>query len=371
MKRVLLIAPYKYLPYETGGQKLIGQFTEELGKQCQLFVISTRSNDASKAQHYELIKCLNPSFFRYLDISLVKRIIDVIKIEKIDFIIWEHPYYAWLAWIIKKLTGIKTIFHTHNIEFQRFKSMGKWWWPILKLYEKFCFTLADKICFITDADAGFAIDNWKISNEKCYSLPFGVEIEKYPLDKKEAATTIREKYKIASQDRLLLFNGALDYAPNSEALEVILNKINPLLINSGIAYKIIICGKGLSPALNELKEYKEKNIVYAGFVPDIETYFKAADILLNPVQSGGGIKTKMIEAIAFGASVVATKTAATGLNPSICNEKLMIVNDSDWESFAKTVIENNTYNNNTPIEFYNEYNWAKIVQRFLNNNLIK
>ena len=369
MSRVLLIAPYKYLPYESGGQKLIGQFTEALGKQCELFVVSTRSNDASKAQGYELIKCLNPSFFRYLDISLIKRITDIIKIEKIDFIIWEHPYYAWLAWIIKKITGIKTIIHTHNIEFQRFKSMGKWWWPILKSYEKFCFQLADKICFITDADADFAMSNWKIAEEKCYSLPFGVQIEKNPSDKKEAAALVRNKHGIASDEKIFLFNGALDYKPNSDALDVILKKINPLLISSGIAYKIIICGKGLSAELNELKDCQ--NIIYTGFVPDIDTYFKAASVLLNPVQSGGGVKTKMIEAIAFGTSVVATQTGATGLNQAICNEKLTIVNDNNWEAFANAIIENNSYNNETPSEFYNEYNWGKIVQRFLNSNLSK
>jgi hypothetical protein len=33
-----------------------------------------------------------------------------------------------------------------------------------------------------------------------------------------------------------------------------------------------------SGRINELKEYGDKNIVYAGFVPDIEMYFKGADL---------------------------------------------------------------------------------------------
>ena len=42
----------------------------------------------------------------------------------------------WLAGIIRKRTGIKTILHIHNIEYQRFQSTGKWWWPVLRIYEK-------------------------------------------------------------------------------------------------------------------------------------------------------------------------------------------------------------------------------------------
>ena len=50
--------------------------------------------------------------------------------------ICEHPYFAWLAFAVRKRTGINVIIHTHNIEYQRFRSTGKWWWPILKVYEK-------------------------------------------------------------------------------------------------------------------------------------------------------------------------------------------------------------------------------------------
>ncbi|MBK8952851.1 MAG: hypothetical protein IPM85_11775 [Chitinophagaceae bacterium] len=66
-------------------------------------------------------------------------IADFVKKEQIETIIWEHPYYAWLAFSVRKRTGVKTIFHTHNIEYQRFKSLGKWWWPFLKVYEKWAF----------------------------------------------------------------------------------------------------------------------------------------------------------------------------------------------------------------------------------------
>ncbi len=103
-----------------------------------------------------------------------------------------------------------------------------------------------------------------------------------------------------------------------------------MIKNEGFKYKIVICGKGLPNEMNNLKSYANKNIIYAGFVDDITAYFKAADIMLNPVLSGGGVKTKMIEAIAFGATVVASKTGAAGIERSVCGNKLSIVDDNDW-----------------------------------------
>ncbi|MBK7560875.1 MAG: glycosyltransferase family 4 protein [Chitinophagaceae bacterium] len=132
----------------------------------------------------------------------------------------------------------------------------------------------------------------------------------------------------------------LDYRPNLDALNVILHEINPLLLKQdGFRYKIIISGKRLPEALNALKDYADKNIIYTGFTEDITTYLEATDIFLNPVQSGGGIKTKMVEAIGYGATVISTKTGAAGIERKVCGQKLVSVPDNDWEVFAKKIIE--------------------------------
>jgi len=82
-------------------------------------------------------------------------------------------------------------------------------------------------------------------------------------------------------EQILLFNGALDYAPNFEAVKIITDKINPeLLATSSFKYKIIICGRGLPASLNNLEAYRDKNIIYTGFVPDIEMYVKGADLFI-------------------------------------------------------------------------------------------
>ena len=368
MKKVLAIAPYSYLPYSSGGQKFIALFLEHLGKETDLTVISVAKNDFTLAKSYKTIPLLKKSFSRYVDITLPAKIITLVKKEKYDFVIWEHPYYAWVANRVKKQTGITTIIHTHNIEHQRFKTLGKWWWGILKTYEKWFFKFADYLFFITTTDKQFAIDQWHIPAEKCIDVPFGIEIGEYPKDKGQCRQLIKSRHVIGEDETIILFNGVLDYKPNLDALMVIVQQINPLLLlHSGFKYKILICGKSLPADLNELNDYKDKNIIYAGFVDDIDVYFKGADLFLNPVNSGGGIKTKMVEAIGFGTTVIATKNGARGIERGFCEKNLIVVDDNDWKGFAEAVIKYSRVVEVTAPGYYEYYHWTNIIRNVCRN----
>lgn len=367
MKKVLVIAPYCYLPYHSGGQKFIAQFLQHLGDRTDLTVISVAENDFSRVNNYKTIPLLKRSFSRYYDTRLTKKISAIVNEQGFDTLIWEHPYYAWLAFRIRKRTGVRTFLHTHNIEYQRFKSTGRWWWPVLKWYEKKAFKKADGLFFISPEDKQFAIDQWKIGASKCFDLPFGIEIKEYPADRPACRQAISHRHGINQDEKILLFTGVLSYKPNLDALRIILDTINPSLTTSGLKYRIIICGKGLPDEMNNLGAYKDRHIIYAGFVEDIETYYKAADIFLNPVLSGGGVKTKIVEAIAYGATVVSTETGAIGVDKTVCGEKLVVVNNGDWAAFSAKLIQLNTASDqSTPLRYYRKYNWEAVIDSILN-----
>lgn len=367
MKRILVIAPYQYLPYSSGGQKLIARFLHHLGKKTELTVISVPGNENSTVTTYKTLPILKPRFSRYFDLKLPGKIVKLIQENQFDTILWEHPYMGWVAKKVKKKTGIHTIIHTHNIEYQRFRSLGKWWWPLLKNYEKRTLKNADHSYYVTEEDRNFVINNWNIEAKRTSLVPFGIDISEPPADKSGAQQMIKEKYSIGTEEKVLLFNGVLNYKPNLDALKVIIEKINPILIEHQLSYKIIICGRDLPAELNQLHDYRSKNIIYAGFVEDIETYFKAADIFLNPVLSGGGIKTKIVEAIAYGATVISTETGAKGMEDEVCGEKLINIKDNDWKQVANKILSLINYKSNTSAEFYNYYNWSKIISRITNS----
>jgi glycosyltransferase involved in cell wall biosynthesis len=229
---------------------------------------------------------------------------------------------------------------------------------------------ANKLSFITPQDQNFAISQWQIPAENCLEIPYGIIQGSYPKDRAEARQKICSKHSLAADTKILLFNGPLDYAPNWEALQVILKKINPLLQkNNTPNYKLIICGKGLPKKMKLLKEYEKDNILYAGFVEDIDTYVKGANLLLNPIQKGGGVKTKVIEAIGSGTPVVSTATGAIGVDQKAAGNMLTIIADHDWVSFATTVKQQiATPLEQTPItpeSFYEKYNWEAILNRVI------
>lgn len=363
MKKVLNIVPYPYLPYFSGGQKLIAHFNHYLGEQCVLHVAGTADNDAALANTYTFHPVLKKSRFRYADIGSFFRLQKLIRKEKIDTVIIEHPYLGWLGWILKMSCNIQLIVHTHNIEYERFRTLGKTWWPALKFYESFVLRQADHVFCITEDDRQWMVSKLNLSPEKCIVVPYGIIQKQMPHDKHICKKAVCERHHFNPQHALFLFNGLLDYKPNLDALNVILEQINPLLLKSSLQYNMLITGKRLPTELNELKAWNHEHVHYAGFVDDIDLYFKAADLFLNPVQSGGGVKTKMIEAIACGTTVISTETGAIGIEPTVTGEKLIIVADNDWNGFADAVLKTAHQQTDTPAAYYKYYNWQHIAEQ--------
>ncbi len=365
MKKIVSIVSYSILPYSSGGQKSIAQFNEFLGAQCDLTVISTAANDISLVKQYKLLPWMKNNLLKFFDLSLFFKLSNLINSNHINYLMLEHPYMGWLGWLIKLRCKIPLIVHTHNVEYLRFKSVGKQWWPILMWYEKWVLTMADYVFCISEEDKQYMITNFSLPASKCHVITFGLPLPAVPDDKAACAATVRELHGINNDEAIILFNGLLSYAPNANAVRAIVQHINPILLKGDLKYKIIICGKGLPEDLNELKEYSNQNILYAGLVPDIELYFKAADIFINPILSGGGIKTKLVEALGFNTTVISAETGAVGCDKAASGNKLVVVKDNDWETFAAEVIEKLKTPIQTPASFYEKYYWGNITKKAL------
>jgi glycosyltransferase involved in cell wall biosynthesis len=280
-------------------------------------------------------------------------------------LIIEHPYYGWLAVWLKKFCNITLIVHSHNIEALRFKSVGKWWWRILWKYEKYIHQQADHSFCITEEDRQYMISHFNLKPEKCSVVTYGIEWNKPPeaKERREAGIFLRNKYSLSQNTILFLFNGTLDYSPNLTAVKNILKNINPFFQSFNIDYKIIICGKNLPAEMNELKDYADKNIIYAGFVDDITIYFRGVDIFINPLTDGGGIKTKLVEALAYDLNVVSTINGAIGVDDQLCNGKLLLVADNNWELFANRMLEATAISATIPEKYFDYFYWENIVRK--------
>ncbi len=364
LANIIDIVPYKVLPAQMGGQKGIAIFCKYLGEKNQLTVVSVKSNEKKFAENYELIPLLTDSRLRYANPLWARKIKKIAIKKNVKNIITEHPYMAWIGWMLKKQLKLKWFVHSHNIEFERFRTLDKWWWRILKRYETWAYKYADGVFFVSPEDIQFAVEHKMVKEENAFLVDYGIELKEMPDDIQFQKEKIYSKYKIPNDCKMLFFNGALSYKPNTDALNFILHEINPILFQQkNINYRIMICGRDLPASFNNLKNYADKNIIYAGFVDDISAYFKAADIFLNPVITGGGVKTKVIDAIGYGATVISCNTGAAGINLHACGNKIKIVNDNDANAFVNAVLQVANQSIKTPATYYEYYYWGNIIKR--------
>ncbi len=349
-----------------GGQKGIALFYQFLSKKLAVSLMSTNNNENVTEFDGEFLPIISSSKYRYVNPFLFFKVSKIIHKRQSTHLLLEHPYLGWLGLLTKSFCNIKLVIHSHNIESLRFKSTGKWWWKLLWYYERFVHRCADINFFITDEDKQYAIEKFNLKDHQCQTITYGFDLSAPPSneEKIKAKSQLQQQFNFADDTTILLFNGTLDYKPNQDALDVIINKINPLLFElKDFNYKIIICGKNLPNHYNNLIEYSTKHIIYAGFVDDISLYFKGADIFINPLTDGGGIKTKLVEALGYDLFCISTKNGAIGVPTELCNHKLTIIDDINFEAFANAIIEANPKKSHISEDFFRHFFWDNIAEK--------
>ncbi len=359
MKKVLIISSHAILPPYKSGSKLIYEFSRFLSKKYEIYILH------SNEWKYDFILDNNLIFFdfikkwklKFLDITFIYKTIQLIKKEKIEVLIMQYPWFALHLFIVKLFTKVKFVMHEHNIEYDRFKSFGKKWWKFLYFYEKIAYKLVDDVLFITKTDKTLAQNTlwvknkWQICNYWINTDYFNTE------NNSDKAKELREKYNLKENEKIILFFWSFSYFPNREGLNIIIKHLIPLLNKSTLNYKIFICWWWIDRNTYQDQE----NIIYTWLIPNIQDYVKWCDIMINPILSWGWVKTKVIESLACGKTVISTQKWAEWINERITDGKLIIVENNDWEKFIQEVIKNINNKDFVSNSFLQEYEWSNII----------
>lgn len=368
--KTAFIVPYPFIPPKNGGHHAAFGFCDFLSRETELVCISTTNNEES--DNFRLEKLFKDVITKYINPIVLCRLASYLKNNHIRWCITHQPFIAFFLLPLSKYINTQFAIYVQNIEYQRFKSLNKVWWPLLYGAEWFTYKVAKHLFFISPDDQQAAMAVFNLPPSKCSVVHYGTYLTKSLSNKPHIRNALVTQFQLNPQCKIILFFGPQTYAPNLEAVQIIRDRIYPVLDNKApFPYEILICGGGM-PA-DQLRAFEAyPHLHYLGFVEDIESYVTAADVMLNPILAGGGVKTKIIESIAVGTPVISFQTGATGMDVNVTGDKLITVADHDIDTFVDRIIAvGQSGDTHTPDAFYDTYFWGHAIRpalALLNDN---
>lgn len=326
-KKILYVSPFIIYPPTTGGSRYIYNYIQHLSKKNAVIFIGLKNQmNIPSDNEFKQYNVFDSGIQKYSNILAYHKAFRIAQKETPDEIIVAMPYQIFFGIFLAKLYKIPCLLHEQNVEFLRFQRLGKWWWPLMYLYEKVAYRMVDTTLYISETDKKSLIKFFNIPKKKLAYSPYIVDETTF---KKNDNTRkkIRRQLKLENSP-LILFFGPLDYQPNKEAVALILTKIVPLVVKKNKEVKFLIVGK------NPPKDINAPNVIFTGFVERIEHYINASDIVIVPLLSGGGVRTKILESLACKKPVVSTSIGAEGI-PETDSQELFI--HDEFTDFAKSI----------------------------------
>lgn len=166
----------------------------------------------------------------------------------------------------------------------------------------------------------------------------------------------------------LVYNGALTYNANYDAMQYFLAEIYPRIKLQVPDVTLTITGSTHGVDLSGLR--LDASVHLIGYVNDVRLPVAQSAVCVVPLRQGGGTRLKILEAMALGTPIVATSKGAEGLSV-VDGEHLLLADDPP--AFAEAVLrvlrEHNLrarliHNARALVE--TQYDWGSIGAQFVN-----
>lgn len=380
-----------------GGRNGVYNRIVQLSKCNDIFLFSIAYNETEKADIHEMEKyCREVHFYNRNDSKLLtlikcilypfsvasryrKDICDDIKSlvlkKKIDVIIVDFPNMAInVRNIWKHNKKITITINEHNVEYIRMRSMKNIASiPLTKRLAYFCESyrleqyerklyksnIFKGISFFSEDDRNFFENNIDTASAILKTIPLGAN--NYHVESGFKGT------------KTLLFVGRLDHIaiPNVEAVHWFVSNIWPSVLNVVPNAKLIIAGS--NPEEDILKLNSESITIIPNFKNMKELYDKT-DCVILPLLSGGGVKGKLLEALAMRKHIITTDHGIEGTDFKDI-EHVSLANDEEKFAFACIdFLENPEKYKEQEFRAYSlfkdKYDWCaigRVYNKFINN----
>jgi glycosyltransferase involved in cell wall biosynthesis len=147
------------------------------------------------------------------------------------------------------------------------------------------------------------------------TIPLGWTVPEKPLD------------PLGAPPPTLLFVANFVHPPNVEAAMTLVLHVLPAVRAEHPDVRLELVGKAPPP---ELLDLDGGPVSVTGEVASVSPHLDRAAIVVAPISTGGGVRVKVVEALAAGKAVVASSRAAEGLT-AVASRDLVVV-DGDRET---------------------------------------
>jgi glycosyltransferase involved in cell wall biosynthesis len=204
----------------------------------------------------------------------------------------------------------------------------------VKLYEgevvaefdhTFAVTEIDRISLLSAADS---ISNENLSRDKVVSVvPIAVDTNQI-----KPVQLIDTSYSI-------LTLGSLHYPPNADGIRWFFQEIFPIVKENISEAQLTIIGKNPPRDFIRFADKNSEFVTVTGYVPDLEPYLQQAAVLAIPVRVGGGMRVRILEALAYGEAVVTTTIGLEGIDAKLGKEVLVADSPQDFAGAVIRLLE--------------------------------
>jgi sugar transferase (PEP-CTERM/EpsH1 system associated) len=188
-------------------------------------------------------------------------------------------------------------------------------WPLSWLYEREGRLLhrferavaarSKKSFFVTEEETALFQKMAPESADAVVAMGNGVDTSYFSFDAKRESPFSQPG--VVTQQIPLVFTGAMDYWPNMDAVIWFAQEVLPVLRRSWPQIRFYVVGRCPSSSVQALVS---DVVVVTGTVPDVRPYLQHAALVVAPLRVARGLQNKILEAMAMGKPVVASRSCA-------------------------------------------------------------
>lgn len=166
-------------------------------------------------------------------------------------------------------------------------------------FEKWAYSNASVPVAVSDEDAALMQEQFGVGEVAV--VENGVDTEFF-----------RPQRDVERDPSRLLFLGSLDWRPNQDGVNLLLNEIFPRVRREVPNATLALVGRH-PPEWLRVQAAATPGVRLHANVPDVRPFLATCGMLVVPLRIGGGSRLKILEALASGTPVVSTRIGAEGL----------------------------------------------------------